>query len=159
MSSSAASAYFIVIITQASPIPYAQPPPNHLPTSYGSYHQLYRLDGQLIAIGVLDILPSCVSSVYFIYDQTWEEFSLGKVAEPQLWVSTSTHYAYQLSALREVSLASEMHDAGAPQMGFLYMGEDLQLFLFGQVFNFDNQVSTFIPVGRCDIKENIRHLI
>ncbi|KAF8222772.1 hypothetical protein L208DRAFT_1426287 [Tricholoma matsutake] len=90
---------------QVAPIPYTQPPPNHLPTNYGSYHQLYRLDGQLIAIGVIDILPACVSSVYFIYDQTWEQFSLGK-----------------LSALREVSLACEMHNAGAPQMGFLYMG-------------------------------------
>jgi len=67
---------------QAIPIPYAKSPSSHLPTNYGSYHQLYRLNGKLIAIGVLDILPECVSSVYFIYDKTWEEFSLGKVAEP-----------------------------------------------------------------------------
>jgi arginyl-tRNA--protein-N-Asp/Glu arginylyltransferase len=40
---------------------------------------MYRLDGRLIAIGVLDILPSCVSSVYFMYDKTWERFSMGKV--------------------------------------------------------------------------------
>ncbi|KAL8654423.1 MAG: hypothetical protein Q9210_001517 [Variospora velana] len=32
----------------------------------GSYHQCYRLDGRLVAIGVLDLLPSCVSSVYLI---------------------------------------------------------------------------------------------
>ena len=30
-------------------------------------------------MGVIDILPKCVSSVYFIYDETWERFSLGKV--------------------------------------------------------------------------------
>lgn len=30
----------------------------------GSYHQCYRLDGQLIAVGVLDILPNGISSVY-----------------------------------------------------------------------------------------------
>jgi arginine-tRNA-protein transferase len=71
----------ILIISQVVPISYAKPPPSHLPTHYGSYHQLYRLDGQLIAIGVLDILPACVSSVYFIYDKSWEEFSFGKVAE------------------------------------------------------------------------------
>jgi arginine-tRNA-protein transferase len=40
---------------------------------------MYRLDGELIAVGVLDILPSCVSSVYFMYDVKWEKYSLGKV--------------------------------------------------------------------------------
>ena len=32
----------------------------------GSYHQCYRLDGKLVAIGVLDLLPECVSSVYLM---------------------------------------------------------------------------------------------
>ena len=32
----------------------------------GSYHQCYRLDGKLIALGVLDLLPHCVSSVYLM---------------------------------------------------------------------------------------------
>jgi arginine-tRNA-protein transferase len=32
-----------------------------------------------MAMAVLDILPNCVSSVYFMYDDTWEKFSLGKV--------------------------------------------------------------------------------
>ncbi|KAF9568968.1 hypothetical protein CPC08DRAFT_757172 [Agrocybe pediades] len=86
-------------------IPYATPAPGHLPAQYGSYHQLYRLDGELIAMAVLDILPHCVSSVYFMYDKTWERFSLGK-----------------LSALREASLAAEMRQAGAPGMQYLYMG-------------------------------------
>lgn len=40
---------------------------------------MYRLDGELIAVGVLDILPGCVSSVYFMYNAKWEKFSLGKV--------------------------------------------------------------------------------
>ncbi|KAJ6539228.1 arginine-tRNA-protein transferase [Mycena capillaripes] len=88
-----------------APIPYSAPPPSHLPMNYGSYHQLYKCDGKLIALGVIDILPNCVSSVYFIYDPAWEEFSLGK-----------------LSALREVSLASEIKAAGAPEMTSLYMG-------------------------------------
>jgi arginine-tRNA-protein transferase len=30
-------------------------------------------------MGVLDILPKCVSSVYFMYDKAMERFSLGKV--------------------------------------------------------------------------------
>lgn len=32
----------------------------------GSYHQCYRLDGRLVAMGVLDLLPGCVSSVYLM---------------------------------------------------------------------------------------------
>lgn len=87
------------------PIAYFKGRPAHLPPEYGSYHQMYRLDGELIAMGVIDILPNCVSSVYFMYDTRWEKFSLGK-----------------LSALREASLAKEMHDAGAVDMNSLYMG-------------------------------------
>ncbi|PFH51424.1 hypothetical protein AMATHDRAFT_59176 [Amanita thiersii Skay4041] len=87
------------------PIPYPSSPPSHLPTDYGSYHQLYKLDGELIAMAVLDVLPFCVSSVYFMYDSRWEGFSLGK-----------------LSAIREITLVQEMREAGAPEMEFLYMG-------------------------------------
>ncbi|KAJ3573884.1 hypothetical protein NP233_g2158 [Leucocoprinus birnbaumii] len=87
-------------------IPYSSPPPDHLPRKYGSYHQLYRLDGTLIAMAVLDILPYCVSSVYFIYDKAWEQFCFGKI-----------------SALREISLAKEINEAGVPDMKYLYMGE------------------------------------
>ncbi|KZT12812.1 uncharacterized protein LAESUDRAFT_733408 [Laetiporus sulphureus 93-53] len=87
------------------PIHYSGTRPDHLPGEYGSYHQLYRLDGELIAMGVIDILPHCVSSVYFMYRKEWEKFSLGK-----------------LSALREATLAREIHDAGVGNMRYLYMG-------------------------------------
>ncbi|KIJ70210.1 hypothetical protein HYDPIDRAFT_104888 [Hydnomerulius pinastri MD-312] len=89
----------------SEPIPYSSQRPEHLPTHYGSYHQMYRLDGELIAVGVLDILPHCVSSVYFMYNPKWEKHSMGK-----------------LSALREASLVQEIHDAGVPSMISLYMG-------------------------------------
>lgn len=89
----------------SEPIPYLKPPPKHLPLNYGSYHQLYKIDGELVAMAVLDILPSCVSSVYFMYDKSWERFSLGK-----------------LSALREVSLAREINELGIHEMQSLYMG-------------------------------------
>ncbi|KAK5997321.1 Arginyl-tRNA--protein transferase 1 [Cladobotryum mycophilum] len=56
----------------------------------GSYHQCYRLDGQLVAIGVLDLLPECVSSVYFLYHESIHKFAPGK-----------------LGALHEISLAME----------------------------------------------------
>ncbi|KIY71463.1 hypothetical protein CYLTODRAFT_429499 [Cylindrobasidium torrendii FP15055 ss-10] len=87
------------------PIPYMHEPPAHLPKQYGSYHQLYRLDGKLIAMSIVDILPSCVSSVYFVYDKSWENYSMGK-----------------LSALREISLAREIREAGVTSMGYLYLG-------------------------------------
>ncbi|EMC96642.1 hypothetical protein BAUCODRAFT_122625 [Baudoinia panamericana UAMH 10762] len=57
---------------------------------YGSYHQCYRLDGRLVAMGVLDLLPHAVSGVYFIYHSDVEKWSFGK-----------------LSALREAALALE----------------------------------------------------
>jgi arginine-tRNA-protein transferase len=47
---------------------------------YGSFHQQYWLDGKLIAVGVVDILPSCVSSVYFFYDPEYSYLSLGTYA-------------------------------------------------------------------------------
>jgi arginine-tRNA-protein transferase len=29
---------------------------------YGSFHQHYRIDGKLVAVGVVDILPHCLVS-------------------------------------------------------------------------------------------------
>ncbi|KIO18649.1 hypothetical protein M407DRAFT_149326 [Tulasnella calospora MUT 4182] len=86
-------------------IPYAKPPPAHLPREYGSYHQMYRVDGELIAMGVIDVLPYCTSSVYLMYAPQWEAHSLGK-----------------LSAVKEIALAQEISSYGAPGMGYLYMG-------------------------------------
>ncbi|KAK4552778.1 Arginyl-tRNA--protein transferase 1 [Recurvomyces mirabilis] len=65
----------------------------------GSYHQCYRLDGRLIALAVLDLLPHAVSGVYFLYHSDFARWSFGK-----------------LSALREAALAGE------GGYGFYYMG-------------------------------------
>ena len=35
---------------------------------YGSFHQQYYMDGKLIMVGVVDMLPNCLSSVYVYYD-------------------------------------------------------------------------------------------
>lgn len=56
----------------------------------GSYHQCYRLDGVLVAIGVLDLLPDCVSSVYFLYHESIHKQTPGK-----------------LGAMHEIALASD----------------------------------------------------
>ncbi|KAL9054668.1 MAG: hypothetical protein Q9162_004034 [Coniocarpon cinnabarinum] len=63
---------------------------HHFQQKLGSFHQLHRLNGELIAMSVLDLLPHAVSAVYFIYDPEYSRFSLGKV-----------------SALREATLALE----------------------------------------------------
>jgi hypothetical protein len=78
---------------------------------------VYRLDGHLVGISVIDVLPRCVSSVYFIWDPDWAWASLGK-----------------LSALREVAMAREMAEAGADGMGWLYMGERDDLPVLSAVF-------------------------
>lgn len=65
--------------------------------SYGSHHGLWRLDGKLIAMAVLDILPGAVSSVYLCWDKDYSGMGLGKV-----------------SALREAAMANELG-------GFAYM--------------------------------------
>jgi len=44
---------------------------------YGSFHLQYRLDNKLIAVSVLDIVPSGISSVYFFYDSDYDFLSLG----------------------------------------------------------------------------------
>jgi arginine-tRNA-protein transferase len=47
------------------------------PITYGSFHLHYRIDGKLIAVGVVDILPSGLSSVYFFYDTDYKFLSPG----------------------------------------------------------------------------------
>ncbi|PVF91857.1 hypothetical protein CPB86DRAFT_745086 [Serendipita vermifera] len=87
-------------------IPYSTSPvPKGLPTHYGTHHQLYRIDGELVAMSVLDILPGCVSGVYFMYGAKWERLQLGK-----------------LSVLREAVLAREMFEAGLPTLKWVYLG-------------------------------------
>lgn len=56
----------------------------------GSFHQCYRLDGKLVAMGVLDLLPHCVSAVYFLYHESIHKYNPGK-----------------LGAMREIALAVE----------------------------------------------------
>lgn len=40
----------------------------------------YILNGNLIAMGVIDMLPNCVSSVYLMYDPHYQFLGLGKVS-------------------------------------------------------------------------------
>ncbi|XP_022089840.1 arginyl-tRNA--protein transferase 1-like isoform X2 [Acanthaster planci] len=71
---------------------------------YGSFHEHFLLDGKIIAVGVLDILPNCVSSVYFYYDPDYSFLSLGTY-----------------SALREIEFTRLLHQE-APKINRYYMG-------------------------------------
>ncbi|GFR11101.1 arginyl-tRNA--protein transferase 1 [Trichonephila clavata] len=72
--------------------------------SFGSYHQQYWLDDKIIAVAVLDILPYCVSSVYFYYDPDYSFLSLGTYA-----------------ALREIALTRELNTKRS-DLQYYYMG-------------------------------------
>ncbi|KAA3671689.1 arginyl-tRNA---protein transferase [Paragonimus westermani] len=62
------------------------------PPPFGSYHQQYWLDGErLIAVGVIDLLPQCLSSVYLFYDPDYSFLKLGT-----------------FSALREIAFVREL---------------------------------------------------
>ncbi|KAF8082578.1 hypothetical protein N665_0819s0017 [Sinapis alba] len=53
------------------------------PCGFGSYHQQYRVDGRLIAVGVIDILPKCLSSKYLFWDPDFASLSLGNYSALQ----------------------------------------------------------------------------
>lgn len=80
--------------------------PNDPPCGYGSFHQTYRIDGKLVAIGVIDILPYCLSSIYFIYDPDFSFLSLGVV-----------------SALREIQwIKCLIEQAPKTELRYYYLG-------------------------------------
>ena len=60
----------------AANAPRAVPPP---PRGFGSFHHQYRVDGRLIAVGVVDVLPKCLSSKYFFWEPSFAWASLGKL--------------------------------------------------------------------------------
>ncbi|XP_024529360.1 arginyl-tRNA--protein transferase 1 [Selaginella moellendorffii] len=66
-------------------------------TSYGSFHQQYRIDGRLVAVGVVDILPKCLSSKYLFWDPDFAFLSLGKFSALQEieWVKAAAEPSLQ----------------------------------------------------------------
>ncbi|CAG8544542.1 464_t:CDS:2 [Diversispora eburnea] len=72
---------------------------------YGSFHQCYYLDNKLIAVAVLDILPKCISSVYFFYEPDFGFLRLGTY-----------------SALREIIMTKEYYNVGLEELRWYYMG-------------------------------------
>lgn len=71
---------------------------------YGSFHQQYWIGDDLIAVGVIDILPQGISSVYFYYDPSYHFLSLGTY-----------------SALREIAFTQHITSFD-PEINWYYMG-------------------------------------
>ncbi|XP_030427101.1 arginyl-tRNA--protein transferase 1 isoform X10 [Gopherus evgoodei] len=82
----------------------AENPPSGPDCGYGSFHQQYWLEGKIIAVGVIDVLPYCVSSVYLYYDPDYTFLSLGVY-----------------SALREIAFTRQLHEK-ASELCYYYMG-------------------------------------
>lgn len=80
------------------------PPVPAPPCGYGTFHARYELDGTLIAVAVLDILPRCVSSVYLFYAPAYGHLSLGS-----------------LSALHEIAHTASLTPT-CPDLRYYYMG-------------------------------------
>ena len=51
--------------------------PEIYPKKYGTYNIIHRIDGKIVAVGVWDILPTTLSSVYFYYDPDYQFLDIG----------------------------------------------------------------------------------
>lgn len=71
---------------------------------YGTYHVEYRMDGRLFAVGVVDVLPGALSSVYTFYHPDFHFLRPGI-----------------LSALKEIELVKDAMRTH-PDCQFYYMG-------------------------------------
>ncbi|KAL8462967.1 hypothetical protein ACS0TY_033026 [Phlomoides rotata] len=74
------------------------------PCGLGSFHQQYVVDGKLIAVGVIDILPKCLSSKYLFWDPDLAFLSPGKY-----------------SALEEIRWVCE-NQVHCPSLQYYYLG-------------------------------------
>ncbi|XP_077977426.1 arginyl-tRNA--protein transferase 1-like [Glandiceps talaboti] len=113
-------------------------------TGYGSFHQQYWLDGKIIAVGVLDILPNCTSSVYLYYDPDFSFLSLGTY-----------------SALQEVAFVKRLHQS-SPDMTYYYMGFYIHSCVkmrykgnYTPSFLLCPEMYTWIPIEKCRPKLDV----
>jgi len=84
-----------------TPLIREMPTNNEGPTEgYGTFHMHYRLDGKLVAVAVLDLLPHSINAVYFFWDTDYPYLNLGIY-----------------SALKEIELAKN-----TPGINYYYLG-------------------------------------
>ena len=79
--------------------------PEMYPKKYGTYNFIHRLDGKIIAVGIWDILPTCLSSVYLYYDTDYQFLDLGV-----------------FTAIREIEYVKSFHDLIDNNFKYYMMG-------------------------------------
>ena len=114
------------------------PGPEEWECGYGSYHNQYYIDGKLVMVGVIDILPNCVSSVYVYYDTDYNFLSPGVY-----------------SALYEISLVRRLH-AVRSELAFYCMGYYVHSCQkmrykgdYSHSFLLCSETHQYVPIERC----------
>ena len=72
---------------------------------FGSFHQQYRLRGRLVAVGVVDVLPRCLSSKYLFWEPELAPLCLGKY-----------------SALADIAWVAKQQAGPCPSLAHYYLG-------------------------------------
>lgn len=72
----------------------------------GSYHLYHRIDGKLVAVSVIDILPTIFHSAYLFYDPDYSFLSLGVV-----------------SAIKEIEMMRHIRDKFNHRMKYYHLSE------------------------------------
>ena len=94
------------------------------PCGFGSFHQQYLIDGKLVAVGVVDILPRCLSSKYLFWDPDYAFLSLGKYSALQEinWVKQNQTYC---ASLQYYYLGYYIHNCGKMRYKATYCPSEL----------------------------------
>ncbi|KAK0155227.1 Arginyl-tRNA--protein transferase 1 [Merluccius polli] len=125
----------------------AESPSDGPEMGYGSFHQQYWLGGRMVAVGVVDILPTCVSSVYLYYHPEFASLSLGSY-----------------SALREIAFTRQLQKQ-SPKLAYYYLGFYIhscpKMRYKGQYLPSDllcPETFAWVPIERCIARlENARY--
>lgn len=107
------------------------------PCGFGSFHQQYLINGKLVAVGVIDILPKCLSSKYLFWDPDLAPLSLGKYSALQEinWVRENEGYC---SSLQYYYLGYYIHSCSKMRYKAAYRPSELLCPLRYQWVSFDN---------------------
>ena len=79
--------------------------PEMYPKKYGTYNFIHRIDGKIVAVGIWDILPTSLSSVYLYYDTDYQFLDLGV-----------------FTAIREIEYMKSFHDLIDKNFKYYMMG-------------------------------------
>ena len=79
--------------------------PEIYPKKYGTYNFIHRIDGKIVAVGIWDILPTSLSSVYLYYDTDYQFLDLGV-----------------FTAIREIEYMKSFHDLIDNNFKYYMMG-------------------------------------